>query len=88
MLDISTSPAVIVTSRIPCDRVLAAVVYRDIGTDPLRALPTVSARVDRDDLRGGVEPRCEDRRQADRPGADDRAHIARRDHAVEHADPE
>ena len=35
---------------------------------------------------GRVEPRGEDRRQPDRPGADDRDGVAGRDHAVEHAD--
>jgi len=42
--------------------------------------------VDRDDVRGRVELRGHDGREADRPGADDRDGVARLDAAVEDAD--
>ncbi len=66
------------------NRVLAPVVDRRVGAEPLGAFQPAVVEVDRDDPPGRIEARGENRRKSDRPGADDCHDIARCDLAVEH----
>ncbi len=66
-------------------RVLAAVVDCRVGAEPSRAFETAVGEVYGDDAPRGEEPRGENRREPDRPGTDDRDHVARCNHAVENS---
>ena len=63
----------------PRDRVLLAVVDRDVRAELERLLEPRRVEVDRDDPARRVELRRHDRREPDRAGADDRDRVARLD---------
>ena len=67
-------------------RVLAAVVHRDIRAELLRRLQPGVSQVDRDDVARAEQAGAHDRGQADGAGADDRDHVTRLHLAVEDAD--
>src|ERR1700681_3929354 len=68
------------------DRILAAVVDRDVSAELPRLGEAGVVEVDDDDLRGRVELRGHDRRQSDRTCADDGHGVARSHAAVLDAD--
>ena len=70
-----SAPRPSVSSMTWRDRVLARVVDRGVRAEPPRASQARIGEVDRDNSSRGVQPRGQDRGQADRSGADDRDRI-------------